>query len=186
VPATLDDEVTTRRKTVPVARPAVAVRTHGLTHLALAVRDAARSFRFYRQVFGMVAVYRRPGWIQAQTPGSRDVLVLDQSGAGPGTHGGVAHFGFRLVDPADLGAAARAVVRAGGRIESQGEFCPGEPYLFALDPDGYLFEVWFEPPTPVDPPALAAALGRRTRSRSGVTRAGSTPSRSRGGAARRR
>jgi catechol 2,3-dioxygenase-like lactoylglutathione lyase family enzyme len=34
-----------------------------------------------------------------------------------------------------------------------GEFVPGEPYLFATDPDGYTFEIWYEVPTPVDPPA---------------------------------
>jgi hypothetical protein len=24
------------------------------------------------------------------------------------------------------------------------EFCPGEPYLFAKDPDGYEIEIWYE------------------------------------------
>jgi hypothetical protein len=43
------------------------------------------------------------------------------------------------------------VIDAGGSIEDQGEFCPGEPYLFARDRDGYLVEIWYEIPTPVDP-----------------------------------
>ena len=30
------------------------IRTHGLTHIALAVRDVDRSSRFYGQVFGAV------------------------------------------------------------------------------------------------------------------------------------
>ena len=47
--------------------------------------------------------------------------------------------------------AADAVVRAGGTIKEQGEFVPGEPYLFAVDPDGYEIEIWYELPTPVDP-----------------------------------
>ncbi|MFL5596200.1 MAG: VOC family protein, partial [Gemmatimonadaceae bacterium] len=51
------------------------VRTYGLTHIALAVRDADRAFQFYQRVFGAVAVYSEPGFIQAQTPGTRDVLV---------------------------------------------------------------------------------------------------------------
>jgi catechol 2,3-dioxygenase-like lactoylglutathione lyase family enzyme len=127
------------------------VKTHGLTHVALAVRDAERSLRFYAQVFGVVAVYRQKGFVQAQTPGSRDVLVFEESGKRAGKAGGVAHFGFRLVDPADIGAAARSVKRAGGRILSKGEFCPGEPYLFCSDPDGYEVEIWYELPTPVDP-----------------------------------
>lgn len=41
--------------------------------------------------------------------------------------------------------------RAGGSC-GVGEFVPGEPYLFAADPDGYEVEVWYELPTTVDPP----------------------------------
>jgi catechol 2,3-dioxygenase len=129
------------------------IRTHGLTHIALAVRDLDRAARFYREVFGAVEVYRNPGLLQLQTPGSRDVIVLEVGNRDLGRMGGVAHFGFRLVDPADIQAAARAVVAAGGRILEQGDFCPGEPFIFAADPDGYQVEIWYELPTSVDPPA---------------------------------
>jgi catechol 2,3-dioxygenase-like lactoylglutathione lyase family enzyme len=128
------------------------IKTYGLTHLALTVRDVERSFRFYQQVFGAVEVYRGEGFIQAQTPGSRDVLVFEEKkSAQAGKSGGIAHFGFRLTDPADIDAAVREVGRAGGKILSHGEFVPGEPYLFATDPDGYEIEIWYELPTPVDP-----------------------------------
>jgi catechol 2,3-dioxygenase-like lactoylglutathione lyase family enzyme len=126
------------------------VRTFGLTHIALAVQDAERAYSFYRDVFGMVAVYRSEGFIQAQTPGSRDVLVLEE-GERPAGSGGIAHFGFRLVDPADIDEAARAVECAGGEVRDRGEFCPGEPYLFCRDLDGYEIEIWHELPTSVDP-----------------------------------
>jgi hypothetical protein len=43
------------------------------------------------------------------------------------------------------------VTAAGGTVREHGEFVPGEPYLFALDPDGYELEIWYELPTPVDP-----------------------------------
>ena len=133
------------------------VKTYGLTHVALAVRDAARASRFYRQVFGAVEVYRAGGFAQLQTPGTRDVLVLEEKhGAKAGKSAGIAHFGFRLTDPRDIDAAARAVKRAGGMVRSKGEFVPGEPYLFATDLDGYEFEIWYELPTPVDPPASRA------------------------------
>jgi catechol 2,3-dioxygenase-like lactoylglutathione lyase family enzyme len=128
------------------------VRTHGLTHIALAVRDVDRAAEFYRRVFGAVEVYRGEGFVQLQTPGSRDVLVFEESeGSKVGRSGGMAHFGFRLMSPDDIDAAASEVREAGGRIKDQGEFCPGEPYLFAFDPDGYEFEIWYEIQTPVDP-----------------------------------
>jgi catechol 2,3-dioxygenase-like lactoylglutathione lyase family enzyme len=137
------------------------VRTFGLTHVALAVEDAERAFAFYRDMFGMVAVYRGDGFVQAQTPGSRDVLVLEEKGKRPAGSGGIAHFGFRMVDPADIDEAVRAVERAGGEIVDCGAFCPGEPYLFCRDPDGYEIEIWHELPTPVDPvePAREPAAG---------------------------
>jgi catechol 2,3-dioxygenase-like lactoylglutathione lyase family enzyme len=130
------------------------IKTYGLTHIALAVRDVERAFRFYQQVFGAVEVYRGEDFLQAQTPGSRDVLVFEKKKpTQTGKSGGIAHFGFRLTDPADIESAILEVKRAGGKILSHGEFVPGEPYLFATDPDGYEFEIWYELPTPVDPQA---------------------------------
>ena len=127
------------------------VKTYGLTHIALGVRDPARAFAFYRSVFGMKAVYTSPDFIQAQTPGARDVLVFERASRRAGQKWGVAHFGFRLTNPRDIARALRAVQAAGGRILSHGEFCPGEPYLFCEDPDGYELEVWYELPTKIDP-----------------------------------
>jgi catechol 2,3-dioxygenase-like lactoylglutathione lyase family enzyme len=127
------------------------IKTFGLTHLALGVRDVDHAFEFYSAVFGMVSVYRSEMFLQAQTPGTRDVLVFERSTRSDVGTGGVAHFGFRLTDPADIDRAASAVTAAGGTIVDQGEFCPGEPFLFARDRDGYLLEIWYERPTPVDP-----------------------------------
>lgn len=129
------------------------VKTFGLTHVALAVRDPQRSLRFYQAVLGVVPVWESDDFVQAQTPGSRDVLVFERDAGKAGNPGGVAHFGFRLTKPADIAAAIAAVQAAGGTVTSHGEFVPGEPYLFARDPDGYEFEIWYEIPTKVDPPA---------------------------------
>lgn len=133
------------------ARPTPPVPTHGLTHVALAVRDPARSFDFYHAVLGMAEVYRGEDFVQAQTPGSRDVLVFERRPDAAGRIGGVAHFGFRLRRPEDLPQALAAIRAAGGEIREHGEFVPGEPYVFFTDPDGYEVEIWYELPTPVDP-----------------------------------
>ena len=126
------------------------VRTFGLTHIALAVADPERAFRFYEHVLGVVAVYRGDDFVQAQTPGAHDAIVFERkTGYGAGG-GGIAHFGFRLQNPADIENAVAFVQEAGGTVLSQGEFCPGEPYVFFRDPDGYEVEIWYEPPTPVD------------------------------------
>ena len=129
----------------------MSVATFGLTHVALAVRDVQRSARFYRSVLGAKVVYADEAFVQLQTPGSRDVIVLERNAQRAGKSGGHIHFGFRLRDSRDIGKAKKTVVRAGGSIVDEGEFCPGEPYLFFHDPDGYEVEIWYELPTPVDP-----------------------------------
>lgn len=138
------------------------VPTYGLTHVALSVRDPQQSLRFYQSVLGVVPVYEDRDFIQAQTPGSRDVLVFERQRARAGRSGGVAHFGFRLRRALDISLALRAIRAAGGTIRDHGEFVPGEPYVFFRDPDGYDVEIWYELPTAVDP---ADASGRRGRPR---------------------
>jgi catechol 2,3-dioxygenase-like lactoylglutathione lyase family enzyme len=127
------------------------VRTHGLTHIALAVRDPKRSLRFYQAVLGVVPVYEQDDFVQAQTPGARDILVFERNPKLAGKKGGVAHFGFRLQRAADIEKALDAIRAAGGSIREHGEFVAGEPYVFFTDPDGYEVEIWYELPTPVDP-----------------------------------
>ena len=137
------------------------VTTRGLTHLALAVRDPQRSYAFYRRVLGVSAVYEKPEFVQVQTPGSWDVLVFQRTRRRARGSGGVLHFGFRLERPADIAQARRAVRAAGGKIKDEGEFCPGEPYVFFEDPDGYVVEIWHERPTPLDPAPRARRGGKR-------------------------
>ncbi len=120
------------------------IRTYGLTHVAMTVRDVERSYQFYRAVFGLEEYHREPGQIQAKTPGAHDVIVFNEGEEYAGRSGGIAHIGFRLVNPGDIDAAVDAVKKAGGTILSQGEWEGGEPYAFVRDPDGYEVEIWFE------------------------------------------
>ena len=120
------------------------VKTHGLTHINLAVRDPDRSLRFYREVFGVVEYFRDGNSIQVQGPGPHDVLAFERDAESAGRAGGVTHFGFRLQSPDDIDAAVREVERAGGRLLRRGEFAPGFPFAYVVDPDGYEIEIWFE------------------------------------------
>jgi catechol 2,3-dioxygenase-like lactoylglutathione lyase family enzyme len=120
------------------------VKTHGLTHINLAVRDPERSLRFYRDVFGVVEYYRDERSIQVQGPGPQDIMAFERDVDRAGRSGGVTHFGFRLTAPEDIDLAVREVEEAGGRLLSRGEFSPGFPFAYVADPDGYEMEIWFE------------------------------------------
>jgi catechol 2,3-dioxygenase-like lactoylglutathione lyase family enzyme len=121
------------------------VKTHGLTHINLAVRDPERSLRFYERVFGVKEYYRDEESIQVQGPGSHDVLAFERSAATAGTAGGIMHFGFRLIDPADIDLAVSEAKAAGGKLLRRGNFGHGLPFAYVADPDGYEIEIWFEP-----------------------------------------
>ena len=125
------------------------VETYGLTHVALAVVDPARSAGFYQRVFGCTVLIENESKIELQTPGRHDVIALERAEAiGPGVEvaapGGIDHLGFRLVRPDDIDAAVEAVLAAGGTVDRQGEFSPGYPFAFVRDLDGYMVEIWFE------------------------------------------
>lgn len=121
------------------------VRTRGLTHIHLIVRDLERSLRFYRGVFGMEERFRSgPKMVFLNTPGSEDTITLNEDPNETqlaGVNAGVAHFGFRLATSADLEAAIAEVEGAGGKLIQRGEHAPGVPFAYVADPDGYVIEL---------------------------------------------
>ncbi|HEY4368102.1 MAG TPA: VOC family protein [Steroidobacteraceae bacterium] len=120
------------------------VRSYGLSHLNLAVRDLDRAARFYEQAFGAREYYRDAQSVQVLGPGPHDVIAFELDPAQAGKTSGIGHFGIRLIDPADIDAAIAEVQRAGGRLLRRGEFGPGLPFAYIADPDGYEIEIWFE------------------------------------------
>jgi catechol 2,3-dioxygenase-like lactoylglutathione lyase family enzyme len=121
------------------------VRTRGLTHVHLVVRDLERSLRFYQSVFGMQERFRAgPKMVFLNTPGSQDLVTLNEDPAEArlaGVNGGVAHFGFRLASSGDLDAAIAEVEAAGGKLIRRGVHGPGVPFAYVADPDGYVIEL---------------------------------------------
>ena len=78
------------------------IRTHGLTHISLSVRDPERSLAFYRELFGVREYFRDENSIQVLGPGPHDVIVFERKPSRAGKSGGV--------------------------VKERGEFVPGEPY----------------------------------------------------------
>lgn len=120
------------------------VHTHGLSHIALAVRDPDRSLASHSAAFWVNEYYRDADTIQVQGPGPIDVIAFERRPDISRTAGGIIHFGFRLTRPEDIDAAVAEVEKAGGTITSRGEFAPGFPFADARDPDGYEIEIWYE------------------------------------------
>jgi catechol 2,3-dioxygenase-like lactoylglutathione lyase family enzyme len=120
------------------------IKTLGLTHISLAVRDPERSLKFYTEVFGVKEYFRDDSSIQAIGPSGNDIIAFEHNSAIAGKEGGIQHFGFRLTTPDDIGAAVLAVEAAGGILLRRGEFAPGYPFAYVADPDGYEIEIWYE------------------------------------------
>ena len=122
------------------------IRTNGgMSHIHLWVSNMDRSVRFYQQAFGMTERFRGgPGLVSLNTPGTGDSISLNWDPADErqkGAMGTIAHFGFRLADPADLDRAVEEVLAAGGSLVERGEQSPGRGYAYVADPDGYLIEL---------------------------------------------
>ena len=122
------------------------IRTQGLTHIHLVVRDMERSLRFYQGVFGMEERFRDgTRLVFLNTPGSQDLIALNEDPAEAqlaGVNGGVLHFGFRLADSADLDTAIAEVEAAGGKLIQRGEHAPGVPFAYVEDLDGFVIELY--------------------------------------------
>ena len=119
------------------------IKTEGLTHIHLVVRDLDRSLAFYQGVFGMEEKFRDGELVFLTTPGTGDSITLnpgEDEREHAGTVGGVRHFGFRLRDGESLDEAIAEVEAAGGRLVQRGERAPGVGFAYVEDPDGYVIE----------------------------------------------
>jgi catechol 2,3-dioxygenase-like lactoylglutathione lyase family enzyme len=126
------------------------IRTRGLTHIALPVVDLERAIAFYTSLLGVRVLLNDGKVAEIGTPGAHDVITLQTEGDPSPLP---THIGFRLVEPVAKEVLVSAVQQAGGSVVESGEFGPGMPYVFALDPDGHQVELWFEPVNEARPEA---------------------------------
>jgi catechol 2,3-dioxygenase-like lactoylglutathione lyase family enzyme len=96
------------------------IKTYGLTHIALAVRDSDESLRFYEQLFGLQEYFRDEISIHARNPNGHEIVTFVRDPLNAGRPGGVLHFGFRLPTAQDMDGAVHEIEQAGGRFSGAG------------------------------------------------------------------
>lgn len=139
-----------------------------LQHLVLFVSDAERSVRFYRDVLGFEVTVRYPNAAFMKIPGTADdhhLGLFEQRGVRPPDEGvaRMYHSAWEVGDLADLWRARRRLAETGALV---GQSDHGVSLsLYAKDPDGLEFEVfWTVPggkPVGTRPLHLEAELARR-------------------------
>ena len=139
-----------------------------LQHLVLWVSDVERSVHFYRDILGFEVKTRYPNAAFMRIPGSPDdhhLGLFEQRGAtGPDERAvRMYHSAWEVGDLTDLLRARQRLIEAGALVGSSDHGVSLS--LYAKDPDGLEFEVFWTVPdgTPVGtrPLHLEAELTRR-------------------------
>ena len=132
-----------------------------LQHLVLWVSDVERSVRFYRDVLGFEVKSRHPRAAFMKIPGSPDdhhLGLFEQTGV-PGPDERVArmyHSAWEVGDIADLVRARRRLIEAGALVGSSDHGVSLS--LYAQDPDGLEFEIFWTVPGGRSAPTRALDL----------------------------
>jgi catechol 2,3-dioxygenase-like lactoylglutathione lyase family enzyme len=115
------------------------IRTAGIDHVHLHVRDVQDAVRFYSEVFGAEEAFRvGDRLVFLRLPQAHGLIALDGR---PEDERNPAHVGIPLAEGGDLDAAVEAVLAAGGRLVERGEHAPGLGYAYIADPDGNVIEL---------------------------------------------
>ena len=119
------------------------IRSRGLNHVNINVRDLKRSLDFYQQAFGLVVRFwggEKMVFIGAE--GEHDLITLCEAKSDdPIAGGGVSHFGFRFDKSQPMDEIVAQIEKAGGKLVNRGHHGPEEPFAYFHDPDGYLIEI---------------------------------------------
>jgi catechol-2,3-dioxygenase len=139
-----------------------------LQHLVLWVSDVERSVRFYCDLLGFEVKHRYPQAAFLKIPGTPDdhhLGLFEQPGIAPAQEGAARmyHSAWEVGALTDLVVARRRLVEAGALVGSSDHGVSLS--LYAKDPDGLEFEVfWTRPegrPTPTRALDLEGELSRR-------------------------
>lgn len=116
----------------------------GLRHLALRVRDAARSRAFYQQHFGMRVVWQPDPETAYLSSGGDNLALHQHSDAAPG--GALDHLGFLVARPEAVAEQAERMRRDGVPIVAEpARHRDGSVSFYCADPDGNVVQVLWIP-----------------------------------------
>jgi catechol-2,3-dioxygenase len=153
-----------------MATATIGIGLKRLQHLVLWVSDVERSVRFYRDVLGFEVKTRYPNAAFMKIPGTADdhhLGLFEQPGVRPPDESvaRMYHAAWEVADVTDLVRARQRLVDAGALVGSSDHGISLS--LYAKDPDGLEFEVFWTVPggTPVGtrPLDLDAELVRHGR-----------------------
>ena len=117
------------------------IKTNGLNHIALQVKDPERTAQFYTDLFNMEITRSTPEMTFLKTVGSTDMMTLNRSEAEVTPKQGMVHFGF-IVEPDQFDAALSMIqAKATPIVSGPGRRDQGR-YVFIADPDGYTVEIF--------------------------------------------
>jgi catechol 2,3-dioxygenase-like lactoylglutathione lyase family enzyme len=132
----------------------------GIFHTHLVVRDIEKSLRFYIGLFGMQRVGFKDGTLVfLTTPGRDDLLALNPGGEWgypggcakeqpreeklAGVQGGMAHFGYMLLNKEEYERAIASVEDFGGKLVVRCDHGGITTHTYLKDPDGYVVEIQY-------------------------------------------
>ncbi len=121
------------------------LKTLGMRHLALRVRDVEKALWFYRDLLGFQIVWQPdPGSVYLSS--GCDNLALHHADDVSREAGPLDHLGIIVGDPTEVGAAETALVEAGVTI-LQGTKTHRDDSVscYVADPDGNSVQILFEP-----------------------------------------